>query len=156
MKKGTHLINPKKQKCLCHRTTFYSIFIMSSYRKPDIQNDLLKLTKIKWIYQTVIKNVTMFISSCFNNYSTNFKKRWNKKSYASSGIRTRNPWALSLWNTCAIGCAKKTAENIFNYWYIIKYAHAYSNSLCPKSFVYCNSYLYSTPILSLYIHYYNM
>jgi len=28
----------------------------------------------------------------------------------SSGIQTRNPWVLRLWNTCA----KKTAENVFN------------------------------------------
>jgi len=27
-------------------------------------------------------------------------------------IRTRNPWVLRLWNTYAIGCAKKTAENV--------------------------------------------
>jgi len=94
MKKGTHLINPKKQKCLCHRTTFYSIFILSSYRKPDIQNDLLKLTKIKWIYQTVIKNVTMFISSCFNNYSTNFKKGEIKKVTPPVGFE---PAIHGLW-----------------------------------------------------------
>jgi len=35
------------------------------------------------------------------------------KSNASSGIRTRDPWGLSLRNTHAIGCAKKTAENVF-------------------------------------------
>ena len=33
---------------------------------------------------------------------------------ASSGTQTRNPWGLRLWNTCAIGCAKKTAKNFFN------------------------------------------
>jgi len=31
------------------RITFYSIFNMSSCRKPEIQNDLPKLTQIKWI-----------------------------------------------------------------------------------------------------------
>ena len=35
------------------------------------------------------------------------------KSYASCGIRTRNPWGLRLRNTCAIGCAKKTAKNVY-------------------------------------------
>jgi len=49
MKKGIHIMNPKKQKCICHRTTFYAIFNMSSCRKPEIQNDLPKITKIKWI-----------------------------------------------------------------------------------------------------------
>jgi len=24
------------------------------------------------------------------------------------------PWVLGLRNTCGIGCAKKTAENVFN------------------------------------------
>jgi len=43
MKKGIHM-NPKKQKSICHRTTFYSIFNMSSYK---IQNDLPKITKTK-------------------------------------------------------------------------------------------------------------
>jgi len=45
MKKGIHIMNPS----ICHRTTLYSIFNMSSCRKPAIQNDLHKLTKIKWI-----------------------------------------------------------------------------------------------------------
>jgi len=35
------------------------------------------------------------------------------KSYVSGGIHTRNPWVLRLRNTCTIGCAKKTADNIF-------------------------------------------
>ena len=35
------------------------------------------------------------------------------KSYASGGIHTRISWGLRLRNTCAIGCAKKTAENVF-------------------------------------------
>ena len=43
---------------------------MSSYRKPEIQSDLPKITKIKdfAIFSTVVK-ITMLISSCFNNYS---------------------------------------------------------------------------------------
>jgi len=56
----------------------------------------------------------MFIS-CDNNYSIVILKlgklkncyvRWDSK-----------PQTLDLrpWNTCAIGCAKKTAENAFNY-----------------------------------------
>jgi len=33
-------------KGICHRTTFYSIFKMSSCRKPKIQNILPKITNI--------------------------------------------------------------------------------------------------------------
>jgi len=52
-----------------------------------------------------------------------FKNREIKiiKSYASSAIRTRNPWVLRLRNTCAIGCAKKTAENVFKLETVLKY-----------------------------------
>ena len=39
----------KSKKSICHRTTFYSIFNMSSCRKPEIHNDLPKIIKIKWI-----------------------------------------------------------------------------------------------------------
>ena len=51
----------------------------------------------------------MCLSLCFNI----LKRGKFKKSYASSGIRTLNPWGLRLRNTCAIGCAKKTTENVF-------------------------------------------
>jgi len=50
MKKDIHIVKSKKaKKRICHRTTFYSIFKMSSCRKPEIQKDLLKITNIKWI-----------------------------------------------------------------------------------------------------------
>ena len=50
-KKGTHIVNLKKAKTdSCHRTTFYSIFNMSSSRKPEVYTkDLPKITIIKWI-----------------------------------------------------------------------------------------------------------
>ena len=38
-------MNPKKQKSICHRTSLYSIFDMSSCRKPEIQNVLPKSPK---------------------------------------------------------------------------------------------------------------
>ena len=38
MKKGIHVVNQKKQT---------KVFNMSSCRKPEIQNDLPKVTKIK-------------------------------------------------------------------------------------------------------------
>ena len=52
MNKGIHIMNNKKgkTKSICHRTTFYSIFNMSSFRKPEIQNGLPKIIKIKGIY----------------------------------------------------------------------------------------------------------
>ena len=45
MKKGIHIVNLKSKMKICHLTTFYSIFIMCSCRKPEIQQDLPKLTK---------------------------------------------------------------------------------------------------------------
>jgi len=47
MKKGLHIMTPKAYTSICHRTTFYSKFNMSSRRKPEIQNELPKITKIK-------------------------------------------------------------------------------------------------------------
>ena len=46
--KGVHRTNfEKAKKGTYHRTTFYSIFNMSSCRKPEIQNDLPKINQIK-------------------------------------------------------------------------------------------------------------
>ena len=45
MKKGIHIIK-KQNKSIFHLTTFYSVFNMSSCRKPEIQTDLPKITKI--------------------------------------------------------------------------------------------------------------
>jgi len=69
MKKGIHIMNPKKPhtKRICRHTTFYSIINMSSCRKLEIQTDFPKITKISGQ-----KYLTMFISSCFNNYSIEF------------------------------------------------------------------------------------
>ena len=93
----------KRKKSIYHRTSFYSIFDVRSCIKPEIQNDLPKIIKFKVnvLTNSGQKSLTMFISSCFNN------------CYASGGIRTRNPCVLRLRNTCAVGCAKKTAENVF-------------------------------------------
>jgi len=49
MKKGIHIANPKTQKSVSHRTTFNSIFNMSSCRKSEVQNDLPTITEIKRI-----------------------------------------------------------------------------------------------------------
>ena len=49
LKKGKHIVYLKKQKKWYVITPFYSIFNMSSCRKPKIQNDLPKITQIKWI-----------------------------------------------------------------------------------------------------------
>ena len=109
---------------------------MSSYRKPEVQHDLPKITKIKRIcfFLTNIgqKSLIMFISSCFNNYSIELKKKSEIKkiSYATSGIRTRNPWSLGVRNTCAIGCAKETAENVFKSSVIHQHQHLAFLSQC--------------------------
>ena len=119
MKKGIHIVNlNKQQQKYVTVLLFYSIFIRSSCWKPEIQNDLPKITKSsefakKQRNKSGHKFLTMFNSSCFNNYSIEFLKMGKLKSKGSGGIRTRNPWVLRLRNTCAIGCAKKTAENVF-------------------------------------------
>ena len=58
------------------------------------------------------KSLTMFISSCCNNYLIDL----NKKNKRLRLRRDSNPQSLGLRlrNTCAIGCAKKTDENVFN------------------------------------------
>ena len=43
----TYCYLKKQNKGICHSTSFYSIFNMSSCRKPEIHNDLPKITKIK-------------------------------------------------------------------------------------------------------------
>ena len=68
LKKGKHIVYLKKQKKWYVITPFYSIFNMSSCRKPKIQNDLPKITQIKWIchfFKTKIgqKSLTMLILS---------------------------------------------------------------------------------------------
>ena len=45
MKKGIYNDYLKKQKK--HMSPYYFLFNMSSYRKPEIQNDLPKITEIK-------------------------------------------------------------------------------------------------------------
>ena len=51
MRKGIHNVNLKKQN-------FNSIFNMSSYRKPEIQNDSHKITKVKLICYFFTKTLT--------------------------------------------------------------------------------------------------
>ena len=62
-----HIVYLKKYKSICHHTTFYSIFNTSSCRKPEIQNDLPKITQNKWIWSIFLtnsgqKSLTMLIS----------------------------------------------------------------------------------------------
>ena len=46
----TYYESKKAKKGKCHRTTFYSIFNMSSCRKSAMQNGLPKITQIEWIF----------------------------------------------------------------------------------------------------------
>jgi len=60
MKKGIHIMNQKKSKAkYMSPYYFYSIFNMSSCRKPEIQNDFPKITKIECIanfFNKLVKN----------------------------------------------------------------------------------------------------
>ena len=48
IKKGIYIVYLKKQKIsICHRTTFYVVFNMGSFRKVKIQNELPKITQNK-------------------------------------------------------------------------------------------------------------
>ena len=100
------MIYLKEQTSTCHRTTLYSIFKMSSCRKPEIQYDLPKITQIKWIclkeinkqWSKILNYVDFII---LNNYSIDFwKKReiMNIKSYAFVGIWTPTPefWGYGI------------------------------------------------------------
>jgi len=78
MRKDIHIVYLKKQKkYICHCTTFYSIFNIGSYRKPEIQNDLPKITKIKLICYFFTKTLTKICSfvnfSILNNFLIAFK-----------------------------------------------------------------------------------
>jgi len=67
MRKGIHSVNLKKQMKIC-----YSIFNMSSCRKPEIQNDLPKITKVKLICyffnRIAINNPSLCFVIILNNY----------------------------------------------------------------------------------------
>ena len=70
MKKGIQIMNQIKQKkCICHRTSFYSIFDMSSSIKSEIPN---QVNLLFFLTNSGQKSLIMFISSCFNNYSIGF------------------------------------------------------------------------------------
>ena len=43
----TYCLSKTAKISICHRTTFYSVFNMSSCRKLEIQNDLPQITQIK-------------------------------------------------------------------------------------------------------------
>ena len=53
---------------------------------------------------TPIEVIGIFIQKATNLKNIEIKKI---KSYASSGIRTRNPWGLRLRNTCVIVAQRK-------------------------------------------------
>jgi len=87
---------------------------MSLYRKLEIQNDLPKITKGKLICYFSPKlwpKILNYVNfSILNHYLIAFKKN-EIKNQASGGTRTLG---LGPLNSCAIRCAKKTAENVFN------------------------------------------
>ena len=68
-----HCLSKKPNISICHRTTFYVVFNMGSFRKVKIQNDLPKITQnqvnLLFVYQRVFTNVEFII---FNNNSIDF------------------------------------------------------------------------------------
>ena len=94
--KYTYCLSKIAETVLCHRTTFYSIFNMSSCRKPEIHSDLPKITKIKWFFllKSGKKSLTMFISSYFNNCWIDFLKIWKLKNKTLRLQWDSNPQSL--------------------------------------------------------------
>ena len=85
-------MNPKKQNIrICNRTTFYSIFNMSSCRKPEIQNGCLNSPKSsEFAKKTVVKNpILCLFHHVLTTIQLIFKNREikNIKCSASVGIR---------------------------------------------------------------------
>ena len=71
----------------------------------------------------------MFISSCLTIFQLNLKNSEITK------IKSFDPLVLRLRNTCAIGCAKKTAEKVFKEetfrW---RYTNPFNNVRCIINF----------------------
>ena len=69
----TYYESKKAKNKLCHHTTYYSIFNVSSCRKPEIQNECLKSPKSSefaaFFNKQVVKNSLLCLfHQCFNNY----------------------------------------------------------------------------------------
>ena len=65
MKKGIHIINLKKQKSICHRTSFYFNIQLKTPKSSEFAIFLTNSGQ---------KSLTMFSSSCCNNYFIEFLK----------------------------------------------------------------------------------
>ena len=97
---------------------------MSSCRKPEIQNDLPKITKVKLICyffnRIAINNPSLCFVIIFNNYLIAFYnipklKKIKKKPWVGlKPVITRITRLRSHLNICTIQCAKKSAENALN------------------------------------------
>ena len=112
-----HIMNSKKQIKGCVSVLLfilYSIWVhVESPKYQTICHKSPKLSEFANFFKQ--KSVTMFISSCFNNYLIEFLKIRKLKKLKVTPRRDSNPQPLGLrlQNTCAIVCAKKTAENVF-------------------------------------------
>ena len=110
-------MNPIKQKS--KRKVYVTVlhFILYSIwvhvESPKYKTSSPKSSDLAILTNSGQKSLTMFISSCFNNFQVNFKSSEINLKKSSIGIRTRNLCGLRLPNTCALGYAKKTAENVF-------------------------------------------
>ena len=97
MKKSIHIMNPPKSKIEVYVSV--RLFILYPiWVHVEIQNDLPKITKIKWICYFLTNSGQKSLLCLFHHILTtiqlNLKNSEIKKikSYTSSGIRTRNPW----------------------------------------------------------------
>jgi len=65
MRKGIHNVrySKKAKKSICYHTNFNSIFNMSSYRKPEIPNDLPKSPRSIFHQNFNQESLTMLILS---------------------------------------------------------------------------------------------
>ena len=85
MKKGMHIINPIKPK---KYTSPYYFSICIQYGKPKIEIIFLTPESSAFVFfltNSGQKSLTIFISSCFNNYSIYFFKNWEIKKQSGFG-----------------------------------------------------------------------
>ena len=115
MKKGIHIVNLKKSKTKVYVTVLlfilYSIWV--HIESPKYKMICLKSPKSSEFAKNNYKNSGQK-SLCCNNLLIELLKIGKLKNWKHLR-RDSNPQHLSLRlrNTCAIGCAKETTENVF-------------------------------------------
>ena len=101
----------KKALYIYLSTTFYSLFNMSSCRKPEIQNDLPKITKIKWICYFFNKPCFFHMFKQLINWILKIVKF--KKKLRPQWDSNPQPPGFEATEHLRNRMRKKTAENVF-------------------------------------------